>query len=58
MMMPVSFGIPLGFVIVVVGAILYFFTSYKRAARLLMIAGAILTIFTLILIMLAVNSQM
>jgi hypothetical protein len=58
MIMPVSFGIPLGLVIFVVGAILFFITNYKRAAQVLMVAGAILTILTLILIMLAVNSQM
>jgi hypothetical protein len=56
--MPVSFGIPLGIVILLVGVILFFSTNYKRAARLVIGAGAVIAVLTVVLILLAVNSQM
>ena len=58
MIMPVSFGIPLGLVIVVVGAILFFATRYKKTAKVVMGVGAAITILTLLVIVLALNSQM
>jgi hypothetical protein len=38
--------------------ILFFATNYKRAAQVVIGMGAIITILTVILIVLAVNSQM
>ena len=56
--MPLSFGIPLGFIIMVVGAILLFATRYKKIAAAVLGIGLVITLLTLILIILAVNSQM
>ena len=56
--MPLSFGIPLGLIIVVVGAILLFATSYRKIALVVLGIGIAITLLTLILIVLAVNSQM
>jgi len=56
--MPCSFGLPLGLIVVIVGVILYFATSYKRAAMVVIGVGMVITLLTILLIVLAVNSQM
>ncbi len=56
--MPLSFGIPLGLVIVVVGAILFFATRYKKTAKVVLGVGVAVTVLTFIAIVLALNSQM
>ncbi len=56
--MPLSFGIPLGLVIVVVGAILFFATRHKKTAKVVLGVGVVVTLLTFFLIVLAVNSQM
>jgi hypothetical protein len=55
---PISFGIPLGLVIAVVGAILFFATRYKKTAKIMIGVGLAFAILTFILIQLAVSSQM
>ena len=56
--MPLSFGIPLGLVIAVAGAILFFATNYKKTAKVVLGIGVAVTLVALLLIVLAVNSQM
>ena len=56
--MPLSFGIPLGVTIAVAGAILLFATNNKKTAKVVLGIGVAVTLLTLILIVLAVNSQM
>jgi hypothetical protein len=56
--MPLSFGIPLGILVVVVGAILFLATKHKKTAIIAMSAGVVVTVLTFILIMLVVSSQM
>jgi len=56
--LPVSFGIPLGLVIALVGAILFFVTKYKRTAKIMIGVGLAVAILTFILILLAANSPM
>ncbi len=56
--MPLSFGIPLGLLIVVVGIILFFATKYKKTAKVVFGVGMAVAILTFILIVLASNSQM
>lgn len=56
--MPLSFGILLGLIIVVTGAILFFATNYKKTAKVVLGIGVVVTLLTLLLIVLAVNSQM
>jgi len=56
--MPFSFGIPLGFMVIVIGAILFFTTRYKKTAKVVMGVGLVISILTFILLMLALNSQM
>ena len=56
--MPITFFIPLGLVLVVVGAILFFVTRYKKAAKIMIGIGVAVTILTFLLVVLAVNSQM
>ena len=55
--MPLSFGIPLGLLIAVVGAILFFATRYKQTAKIVLGVGVAVTVLTFILIVLAVNSM-
>ncbi len=55
--MPLSFGIPLGLLIAVVGAILFFATRYKPTAKVVLGVGVAVTVLTFILIVLAVNSM-
>ncbi|HUV62962.1 MAG TPA: hypothetical protein VMW24_03635 [Sedimentisphaerales bacterium] len=56
--MPMSVGVPLGLVIVVVGAILFFATRYKKTAKVVLAVGGAVAVLTFILIVLAANSQM
>lgn len=56
--MPLSFGIPLGLVIALIGAILFFATRYKEIAKLLLGSGLAVALLTLVLIVLVVNSGM
>jgi len=58
MIMPLSFGIPLGLVIVLVGAILFFATKYKKTAKVVFGVGVAVTVLTVILVVLVSNSQM
>ena len=56
--MPVTFFIPVGLIIAVVGAILFFVTRYKKTAIVVMGIGIAISILTFLLVVLAVNSQM
>jgi len=58
MIMPLSFGIPLGLAIIVVGAILFFATRYKKTAKVVFGVGVVVTVLTVILVVLVSNSQM
>jgi hypothetical protein len=54
--LPVSYAIPLGLIIALVGANLFFVTKYKSAAKIMIGLGAAIAILTLILILLAAYS--
>lgn len=56
--MPLSFGLPLGLIVLAAGAIMLFATEHKTAARIILGIGAAVTLLTLIVILLAVNSNM
>jgi len=56
--MPLTFGIPVGLVIAAVGAVLLFVTKSKKIALAVIGFGALITLLTLILVVLAANSQM
>jgi len=56
--MPLSFAIPFGFVMVILGAILFFTTRYKRAAKIVIGVGIVIALLTVIFILLAAKSQM
>ena len=56
--MPLSFGIPLGFLVIVIGGILFFATSYKKTAKVVLGIGLVISILTFILVVMALNSQM
>ena len=56
--MPFSFGVLLGLIIAVFGAILFFATRRKRIAVAIMGVGLAIAILTFILIVLAANSPM
>ena len=56
--MPLSFGIPLGVIMIVAGAIVFFATRYKKIAKVVLGIGVAITLLTLILIVLVLNSQM
>ncbi len=56
--MPLSFAIPLGLVIALVGVILYFVTSYKRAAKMMISVGLVIAILTFVAVLLASRSPM
>ena len=58
MTMPFSYGIPLGLILAVAGAILFFATRYKRAAKVVLGVGVAITIVVIILIVVAANSPM
>lgn len=56
--MPLSFGIPIGILIALMGLILYFATSRKWLARFIFALGLAVTLFTLLAIVLALISPM
>lgn len=56
--MPLSFGIPLGLIVAIAGMILFFATRYKKISLAVIVIGVGVTLLTLVLIVLAVNSQM
>lgn len=56
--MPFSFAIPLGVIIMIIGTSLFFATSYRKAAKIVLSIGAVVTLFALAVIVLAANSQM
>lgn len=56
--MPFSFGILIGVLVVVVGAVLYFGTRQKLAALVVVGVGACMALMTLGVVALAVNSGM
>jgi hypothetical protein len=56
--MPLTFGIPLGVIIVMVGAVLFFGTRYKKTAKVVFGMGMFVTLLTFILIAMALNSNM
>ena len=56
--MPLSFGVLVGLLTVVVGAILYMATPQKKAALAVVCVGAVVALFTLAVLVLAVNSGM
>lgn len=58
MMLALSCGIPIGLIIAVVGVILFLATRHKVVSLLIAGIGVGITFLTLILIFLAVNSQM
>lgn len=55
--MPLSFGIPVGLLLAVVAAVWFFLTEKKKAAVLLFGFGLTITLGTIVLIVLAVNSM-
>ena len=56
--MPLSFGIPLGLMALVVGAILFFATNHKKIAIVICGTGALVVFLTFAVIVMAVNSKM
>lgn len=57
--MPLSYGIPLGILIMLLGAFLSIVSKRnKKLARLVMIAGGAVTFLTILMIILAANSGM
>jgi hypothetical protein len=56
--MTLSIGIPLGLLIVIIGTILYFVLKNKMIAKLIIWIGAIVTLVTLIMVLMAVFSNM
>ena len=56
--MPLTFLIPVGLIIAVVGVILFFVTRYKKIAIVVIGIGIAISILTFLLVVLAVNSQM
>jgi low affinity Fe/Cu permease len=56
--MALSFGVPIGLVIAVIGIVLFFATKYKKTAKVIIGIGTAAFIMTLIMVFLAANSQM
>jgi hypothetical protein len=56
--MPLTFGIPIGLVIAVFGAILFSATRYKKVAIVVVGIGGIIAVLTFILVALAAISPM
>jgi hypothetical protein len=56
--MPLSYGIPLGLLILLIGALLSIVSKHKKLAKLVMIAGGALTLLAILLVVLAENSGM
>jgi hypothetical protein len=58
MILPISLALPLGLIIALVGAILFFVTKYKRAAKMMIGVGLAIAILTFLVILLASRSPM
>ena len=58
MILPISLALPFGMLIALLGAILFYVTSYKRIAKMVIGAGLAIAILTFLLILLATNSSM
>jgi hypothetical protein len=56
--MPLSFGIPLGILVMLIGTVLFYVTKHKRIATVVISIGAFIAAFTLILIVLVLDSSM
>ena len=56
--MPLSFGVPLGIAITLIGAVLFCLTARKRLAKVFVGIGLVITIVTIALIILAAASAM
>ena len=56
--MPLSFGIPLGLIVALAGVFLLFFTRWKRIAKVIVGLGITITLGTVIVIILALDSSM
>lgn len=56
--MPLTFGIPIGLFIVLIGAIMLYSMKNKLAGGIVLIIGALIFLFTLIMVILAVTTQM
>lgn len=55
--MPLSFFIPLGVLIAIIGLLVYFMTNRKRMALGIISIGLTLTVGAIVLIILAVNAM-
>jgi hypothetical protein len=56
--MPLSFGVPLGLILALGGAVLFFVTNHKKLARVMIGIGIAIALLTLLVIILVVNSSM
>jgi hypothetical protein len=56
--MPLSCGIPLGLIIVVAGVLMLFAAKSRKIGIVVMSLGATITLFALLVIVLAANSGM
>jgi len=56
--MPLSLGIPLGLLLALAGLVLYFTGKWKRLALSLVSVGIAVLLFSILAIILAVNSSM
>jgi len=56
--MPLTFGVPIGLFIVLIGAIMLYSLKNKLAGRIVLIIGALIFLFTLVMVILAVTTQM
>jgi hypothetical protein len=56
--MPLSFGIPVGLLLFLIGLVLYFATSQKQLAKLIVGIGLAITLLTAVLIALVLISPM
>ena len=56
--MPFTFGVPIGLFIVLVGAIMLYSMKNKLAGRIVVMIGVLIFLFTLVMVLLAVTSQM
>lgn len=56
--MPLSFGIPLGIIAILVGVVLFFAANNRRLAKTVMGVGVVITLLTLLLIVFVISSPM
>ena len=56
--MPLSFGVPLGIAVVLIGLVLYFVAHRKGLALVIVGIGVVIALATLVAILLAVASAM